>query len=180
MAEFREFQKIPRLSRPCVVTEKIDGTNGSIFVGERGEFLVGSRSRWITPEQDNHGFALWAYSHREELMGLGPGHHFGEWWGKGIQRGYGVLDKRFWLFNTARWSDSGSRPACCGVVPVLWEGVFETAAVDRCLDGLRAGGSVAAPGWMRPEGVVVYHRAGNLLFKKTLEKDDEPKVEARL
>jgi hypothetical protein len=43
MKEFVEFKKIPRLSRECVVTEKIDGTNGVIYIGEGGEFLVGSR-----------------------------------------------------------------------------------------------------------------------------------------
>jgi hypothetical protein len=73
MTEFREFQKIPRLSRECIITEKIDGTNGCIYIGEDGEFLVGSRTRWITPEQDNFGFATWAMAHRDELLTLGPG-----------------------------------------------------------------------------------------------------------
>jgi len=36
-------------------------------------------------------------------------------------------------------------------------------------------GSVASPGFMRPEGVVVYHVAANMYFKKTIEKDEEPK-----
>src|SRR5882724_293770 len=102
--EFTEFNKIARLSRNCVVTEKLDGTNASIVIGEAGEFLVGSRTRWITPEDDNYGFARWAHTHKEELLTLGPGQHFGEWWGNGIQRKYGLSEKRFSLFNTARWS----------------------------------------------------------------------------
>jgi hypothetical protein len=28
---------------------------------------------------------------------------------------------------------------------------------------------------MRPEGVVVYHTAANIAFKRTLEKDESPK-----
>ena len=104
MTEFQEFQKIARLSRNCSITEKIDGTNACIYIGEDGEFLTGSRTRWITPEDDNYGFAKWALAHKDELMALGPGRHFGEWWGSGCQRGYGLTngEKRFSLFNTSR------------------------------------------------------------------------------
>lgn len=92
--------KIGRLSRGCTITEKIDGTNASVFIGAyetEGLFLVGSRTRWITPTSDNYGFAHWAHSHKDELLQLGPGHHFGEWWGLGIQRRYGQLEKKFSL-----------------------------------------------------------------------------------
>lgn len=67
MAEFVPFKKIGRLSRMCTITEKIDGTNASVFIGEDGEFLTGSRTRWITPEDDNYGFAKWAQTHKDEL-----------------------------------------------------------------------------------------------------------------
>lgn len=175
--EFKSFPKIPRLSRECIITEKIDGTNASIYIGEDGEFLVGSRKQWITPENDNYGFAKWAYEHKEELMRLGPGHHFGEWWGSGIQRGYGLQkgEKRFSLFNTSRWVENPDRPNCCNVVPVLYQGLFSTNIVDSCLDILARNGSFASPGFMQPEGVVIYHVAGNCSFKKTIEKDCEAK-----
>ena len=184
MKEFIEFKKIARLSREVIVTEKIDGTNGQIYIGDDGEFLVGSRSRWITPENDNHGFARWALEHKEELMQLGPGRHYGEWWVSGIQRGYGLPkgEKRFSLFNVLRWGDDRDvekyptpRPSCCHVVPVLAVGNFTTEIILHCLSNLKNYGSKAAPGFMQPEGVVVYHIAGNIMFKKTLEKDDEPK-----
>lgn len=177
MPEFMEMQKIARLSRLCTITEKIDGTNGSIYISDdASEFLVGSRTRWITPEQDNHGFARWAQAHRDELLTLGPGHHFGEWWGLGIQRGYGLKEKRFSLFNTFRWSDAaGIRPACCGVVPVLYEGLFDTTVVVAALASLQLTGSAAAPGFMNPEGVVIYHQAAKQYFKKTILKDEKPK-----
>lgn len=175
--EFIEFNKIARLSRNCAITEKIDGTNGCIAIDEDGSFHVGSRTRWLTPETgDNHGFLLWAMTHRDELMALGLGRHFGEWWGSGIQRGYGLVngEKRFSLFNTSRWQETPP-PACCGIVPVLYSGIFTSTAVDGALESLRAKGSVASPGFMQPEGVIVYQTAGRVYFKKTLTKDEEYK-----
>jgi RNA ligase len=176
MLDFVGFGKIPRLNRDCVITEKIDGTNAQICITPEGDFLVGSRTRWITPEDDNAGFARWAYENKEELMKLGVGHHFGEWWGQKIQRTYGLSEKRFWLFNTSIWNDPTIRPACCGVVPILYEGLFTTDAVKACIEDLRANGSHAVKGWMNPEGVVVYHVAGNLYFKATLKNDESPKT----
>lgn len=171
--DFVEFPKMPRLSREVVVTEKIDGTNAQICITEDGGFYVGSRTRWITPDADNFGFATWAYANRDELMQLGPGSHFGEWWGCGIQRKYGLDHKRFSLFNVDRWGDS--RPACCHVVPVLYRGVMDTFEIETCLQRLAFEGSAAAPGFMKPEGIVVYHIAGRVGFKKTIEKDEVPK-----
>lgn len=173
---FEEFPKIPRLSRECIVTEKIDGTNGTVLVLEDGRVIAGSRTRWITPEQDNHGFAAWVRDHAEELRaGLGVGMHRGEWWGQGIQRKYGQDRKRFSLFNTSKWADAAVRPACCDCVPILYTGPFDTDEILRTLDHLKENGSVAAPGFMQPEGVVIYHIAGRLFFKKTIEKDEQPK-----
>lgn len=174
--EFQEFAKMPRLSRECIITEKIDGTNAQVAIADDGvTMFVGSRSRWITPENDNHGFARWCAEHRDDLLRLGPGRHFGEWWGRGIQRNYGLTEKRFSLFNVSRWGDEAARPACCSVVPTLYRGLFTTEAVEICLAQLAALGSIAAPGFMKPEGVVVYHVAGNVGFKKTIERDELPK-----
>jgi hypothetical protein len=181
--EFVEFPKIARLSKECIITEKIDGTNGCIYIGENGEFLVGSRTRWLSLETgDNHGFLQWAMANKEELLKLGPGRHFGEWWGHGIQRGYGLTkgEKRFSLFNIKRWGDDAIRPSCCSVVPVLWRGIFNTQIIDECLDSLKNNGSKASPGFMRPEGIVIFHTAQGFLFKKTIEKDDQPKSIRRL
>lgn len=170
---FVEFPKMPRLSREIIVTEKIDGTNAQVHITDDGRVLAGSRTRWITPENDNFGFAAWVEANRDALLALGAGSHFGEWWGAGIQRRYGLDHRRFSLFNVDRWGES--RPACCDVVPVLYRGPFDTFEIDTALAKLAALGSVAAPGFMRPEGVVVYHVAGRVGFKKTIEKDDVPK-----
>lgn len=173
MPPFEAFQSIPRLNKAgCVVTEKIDGTNAQVFITDDGEVFAGSRTRWITPEADNYGFARWVVENKVELQKLGPGQHFGEWWGSGIQRRYGMNEKRFSLFNSARWADDRHvRPACCHVVPVLYAGPFDTTRIDVALKLLADGGSVAAPGYMNPEGIIVYHTASHSLFKKTLDGD---------
>lgn len=188
-SEFLEFPKIARLSRDVIVTEKIDGTNAQVYITEYGQMLIGSRTRWITPEDDNYGFAKWATEHREELMTLGPGRHFGEWWGQGIQRKYGMAEKRWSLFNVMRWCLSGETPqriptadprivktqkvlpACCSLVPVLYLGEFTTSACEDALTSLRLHGSAAAPGWSQPEGIVCYHVAARMGFKKTIGND---------
>jgi hypothetical protein len=174
---FEEFPKIARLSRDCVITEKLDGTNAQVLVTETGEVIAGSRSRFLTVDADNFGFAAWARKHADELRELGPGRHFGEWYGQGIQRTYGLTTRRFALFNVARWGES--RPACCDVVPVLYRGVFDTFHADEAIDLLRRDGSRAAPGFMRPEGIVVWHEAARVGFKKTLERDEERKSQQK-
>jgi hypothetical protein len=173
--EFEGFGKIPRLKRGCVITEKIDGTNGQIAISDEGAMFVGSRNRWITPEMDNARFARWAHENKEELLTLGPGRHYGEWWGQGIQRRYGMDRKQFSLFNTSRWN-SETVPSCCGVVPVLYAGEFTTDAIDSCLEQLAFGGSVAAPGFADPEGVVVYLQGARQYMKVTIKGDGVPKT----
>lgn len=173
MSEFQSFPKMARFSREVIVTEKIDGTNAQVFIGEDGEFMTGSRTRWITPDDDNAGFSRWAHEHKEDLMRLGPGRHFGEWWGSGIQRGYGLPkgEKRFSLFNVTRWENPSTRPDCCGCVPILWRGLFDNLNTSALLGMLSLHGSFAAPGFMRPEGIVIFHTVGLVGFKKTMESD---------
>ena len=174
MTEFKEFPKIPRLTREIIISEKIDGTNGVICITEEGEMQVGSRTKWITPEDDNHGFAKWCKENKEELMKLGIGTHHGEWMGQGIQRNYGLKEKRFYLFNTSKWNED-TKPKCCHVVPILYQGEFDTNAINNTIYKLQCEGSQAVKGFKKPEGIVIYHTAGNLYFKKTIEHDDEPK-----
>lgn len=193
--KFEAFPKMSRYSREAVVTEKIDGTNAQIYIELKANFneedlavdteiidstedmvmWAGSRSRIITPENDNFGFARWVKEHSKSLFDLGPGRHFGEWWGSGVQRGYGITkgEKRFSLFNTHRWSET--RPDCCHVVPVLATGLFCDDLILSAMKDLEVNGSKAAPGFMKPEGIVVFHTHSSSLFKKTFEKDQEGK-----
>jgi len=197
--EFEKFSKIARYSRDCVITEKIDGTNAQICITDEGDFLTGSRTRWITPEDDNYGFSRWANENKEELLKLGKGNHFGEWWGQGIQREYGMDKKVFSLFNTHRWAKVGKElkeyksqdpkqpskfqeyaPSCCRVVPVIHEGLFCDANIQYCLNMLVSHGSYAADikdgrSFKNPEGVVIFHTAQGYLFKKTIIGDEKPK-----
>ena len=190
--EFEAFSKISRLNREIVITEKIDGTNAQIFIGDDGKTIkAGSRTKWLAPGKatDNFNFAAWVEQNKEELLKLGPGRHYGEWWGVGIQRRYGLQEKRFSLFNTSRWSDPAVRPACVGVVPVLYTGPWTTndyldafAGVDNLMFApaailykLKADGSKAAPGFMDPEGIVVFHAASGQLFKATCKNDESHK-----
>lgn len=198
---FLSFGKIPRLRRSCLITEKIDGTNAQVCIERVGPgydmtadpnvvalvaddgsadwlaFRAGSRNRYLTLESDNFGFARWVADNSPDLACLGEGRHYGEWWGQGIQRRYDQDRKRFSLFNAARWGDDAGnmRPACCDVVPVLFSGIFTTDAVDEAVDRLRSGGSLAAPGWDRPEGVIVYQVAARTYGKVLLENDELPK-----
>lgn len=196
MSEFESFQKIGRLSRDMVITEKLDGTNAQVMLDHGYAHSVGapyvaiidgfhvyagSRTRWITPADDNFGFAAWVAENAPQLVQLGEGRHFGEWWGQGIQRKYGLSEKRWSLFNVRKWSET--RPACCHVVPVLYRGDFSTETAISVLNSLGETGSVAAPGFMKPEGIVVFHTQAGALFKKTFEKDDagkgrEPELDA--
>ena len=110
--------------------------------------------------------------------------HYGEWWGNGIQRKYNVPDKRWSLFNVSRWCLYGSIPVvktqdvlpeCVGLVPTLWRGNMDNLNVAELMDSLKASGSIAAPGFTKPEGIVIFHTANGALFKKTFEKDTEGK-----
>jgi hypothetical protein len=194
--EFKPWPKIARLNRDIVITEKIDGTNAAIiiepttdprlpdenaFVVNDGEhwWKVGaqSRTRLITPRSDNFGFARWVYDNAPALADLlGPGYHFGEWWGAGIQRRYGLDHKRFSLFNTHRWgfADLAAVPQL-DVVPILYSGPFSDFWIERSLDALRNEGSLAAPAFKDPEGIVIHHHAANQMFKVTLVGDEAPK-----
>lgn len=176
LIEFKKFPKIPRFKREMIVTEKIDGTNAQVFVTDSGDVFAGSRNRWLTVDNDNFGFAKWCFDNRSELLKLGPGNHYGEWWGVGIQRGYGLSERRFSLFNVSKWGDDIVRPKCCHVVPTLlrWP-IMDSGEIERTFNSLKHHGSMAAPGYMNPEGIVIYHSHSNSLFKMTFEGDEHGK-----
>lgn len=209
MITFEPFPKLARLSRGCVITEKLDGTNaqiiikklqptydradelyfdiptgdhfklaGDLSVGDLYMVAAGSRTRLIAPGKttDNYGFAAWVYDNADELVKLGEGRHFGEWYGQGIQRTYGLTEKRFALFDTHKWPEMRPRPACVSVVPVLHRGEFTSDAITAAMDNLGLFGSTAVPGYMNPEGIVVYHEQAKVSFKKTF--DDKHKEAA--
>ncbi|HEY0089309.1 MAG TPA: RNA ligase family protein, partial [Candidatus Lokiarchaeia archaeon] len=180
--EFKSFTKIPRLSREIIITEKIDGSNGVILIDKDYNIFAGSRNRWLWGSiqdkihNDNHGFAAWVREHQRELLGLGRGYHWGEWMGQKIQRTYGLKEKRFYLFNVNKWTSRKNIPNkyldtfiycpdCCYVVPILYKGIFDTHVIRLCLENLKLHGGKAVPNFMKPEGICIYHTAGNIYFK---------------
>ena len=215
--EFEAFPKIPRLNREWIITEKIDGTNAAIIIEEcplveGGEcdtivpgdsvlavgyrdgkaYHVGaqSRKRLINLAEDNHGFAEFVYDNVEALVELlGPGRHFGEWAGPGIQKNRHELERKtFFLFNTTRfgniWTSDAAHRIGVTVVPVLGivHNAIDLAQCEYILLGLLRGGSYAKrragerPGRHgKAEGIMFYSTAANQVFKVTLENDGVPK-----
>jgi len=181
---FEPWAKIARLERDIVITEKIDGTNAGIYISEEMEVSASSRKRWILPGEDHFGFTAWVEKNAETLVqDLGAGMHFGEWWGSGVRRGYGLEkgEKRFSLFNTRKWGryDRGDgvlegpifkTPGVLSV-PILYEGPWVQEKVEEVKFRLLQNGSDAAPGFMRPEGIVVFHKAAQVCLKWTFDGD---------
>lgn len=195
--EFTEWPKTTRLFRDMVVTEKIDGSNAAIRIENLSTIDTSvnppiaeadgygiwaqSRKRLIEPGSDNFGFARWVHDNAAELMPLlGEGIHFGEWWGNGIQRGYGLPkgEKRFSLFNTERHKDIEGFTDLVHRVPVLYEGIFDQQAIENALFDLRENGSLASPGFMNPEGICIFHSQSRIVQKVTLDHNDAGKWEA--
>jgi hypothetical protein len=173
----------------AMVGEGYGFTEEGDIIGDIGEavavrahdqlFLVAaqSRKRLIAPgkQTDNAGFAAWVRANAQKLTELlGEGYHYGEWWGKGIQHGYGQDGKRFSLFNVVRYAGVADEAIGLDTVPVLYEGDFYTAKINMLVEGLRRNGSVAAPG-QPAEGIIVFHKAAGCVFKVTCEKDEAPK-----
>jgi hypothetical protein len=147
---------------------------------------VDSRNRWLVPEGegpkgcDNFGFAQWCKENEEELRKLGPGRHYGEFYGRGIGRNYGLQTRHFALFNTKRWgAHNPNTPACCQVVPVLADAPAPRvhALIEERMTFLRIYGSVHVPGFMQPEGIVVYFPGQDAHFKGILDKQGPSPIE---
>lgn len=175
----------------AIVGDPIDCEyEGSTWIEYRSDayaVFAQSRSRLIYPGADNFGFAGWVQEDAVALVNLlGPGRHFGEWYGKGIQRNYGLDHKRFALFNVHRWSneDTLGSGLPIDVVPVLAT-LGSPSEMDRCdlvlddvLYELEQKGSSLVPGFDKPEGIVLYHTAAKQTFKILIEGDDAPKGQA--
>ncbi len=211
--EFKSYPKIPRLEKLVwAITEKLDGTNGIVHIEpvnpyqlgapdpfvnalEAGAVAIvdnfavfaGSRSRWLQPgrQTDNYGFGEWVKNNADELVAiLGPGTHYGEWWGQGIQRNYGATRKRFTLFAPWRYpqvrdirDETGDEVLT--KVPLLAQGSGSARSIQTAIDlwssSLERDGSPAVPGWMNPEGLVL--TLGNQNYKIVL--NDGPKEGSR-
>lgn len=175
---FKSFNDIKRFTNITFsITQKIHGSNACILVwpnDEKGgelDLLVGSRTRWIYPGQDNYGFAGFVHAHREEFIKLlGIGKHDGEWAGPGINSGEGLKEKTFCLFDWWKWPAERVRPPQTTVVPLLYRGSFGPTTIDDVMKDLKENGSKLVPGFMRPEGVVI--NLNGTLYKKVFDAEE--------
>lgn len=187
MDDFKSFPKIePIVKLHMTITQKIHGSNGQILIQRRYEYNVpgvenpltikaGSRHRWLTPDDDNHGFCKWVYANQEALISiLGEGRHYGEWCGKGINAGEGLDRKHFILFDWWKydWKDDVGIPNTLGLkpVPVLYKGKFSYEAIEETMFALKMSGSKLVPGYMKPEGIVI--DINGQKFKKVFDAEE--------
>lgn len=190
--DFVAWPKIPRWNKDWEITEKIDGTNGVLYWSEHpdGRFdgtnvlasidglhlYAGSRNRWLRTDADNFGFARWAQENAQDLISLGKGRHYGEWYGHGIQRGYGLNEKRFALFDTGKWKEVGDPriPKGVDVVPIVGvvPGDDLSNAIELCKETLLKHGSGIAPSWFMPEGLIVKNLHSGARFKIVFGSDE--------
>ena len=151
----------------------VHNSNAQLYVYDREgtpDVIAGSRNRWLYPHDDNYGFASWVAARKEEIIELlGPGRHFGEWVGKGINNGEGRDTKTLALFSWWRWKDK-PLPEGIELVPLLYQGPVDMAKVDEVMEDLKTNGSKFTPGFMRPEGIVM--QITGVYYKKVFKKEE--------
>lgn len=108
----------PSIKKPTLTftgTVKLHGTNASVCFNSQDGFWIQSRKNIITVEKDNFGFAFFAESNKDTFCALFDNiinkHKidtkeftvsiYGEWVGKGIQKGVGIsqIEKSFFIFG---------------------------------------------------------------------------------
>lgn len=171
------FAKIPRHDARVVLTEKVDGTHAVIDIEDQGIAMLvaaGGRNRWLTPEDDNHGFAAWVEANADALVDtLGCGVHHGEWYGSRINRGYGLAEKRFMRFRRPTGVEGQPEHGLWEHPTVLYDGPHPVD-IDALVRELLADGSQHVPGYLKPEGAVVYWPTGGMRTKVVIDKPDAP------
>ncbi len=168
IVEFKPWPKIKRDNPFTVtITEKMDGTKSCIIIKDDAIVGVQSRNRFITPEDDNFGFAMWVDVNTKELLKLGEGYHYGEWAGEGIQKNpHNIIGRKLFLFNTFRWnSENPNRPNCCDVVPILFQGQMDANTVQTLMADLLANKGDKET----PEGIIVYYHTFRNYSKHTFK-----------
>lgn len=181
------------LYAPVTILERVDGVTAQIDVTPNAIYPVVNNRIIVPGAGDVFGIAAWLGEHLQELREvLGVGTHTGEWYGAGINRNYGLDHRRFALYNVERWCrheedvtedmridrEYGKKagyiaPETCGgtldvvaEIPLYpQEGSITVKDVPRALYLLSRDGSYQVPGFMQPEGVLVYHKKAGMYFK---------------
>ena len=108
-------------------TIKLHGTNAGVCGNSSDGIWVQSRKNIITPESDNAGFAFFVESKKDTFNDMidkvfstnnldtveNTVSIYGEWCGKGIQKGVGIseIDKSFFIFGVKITPHDESKPA---------------------------------------------------------------------
>lgn len=184
LPDFFKYPKIPRYENQLfTISEKIDGSNGLVHIDkDTGHISAGCRTRWLVNDGskswDNQGFGQWVLDHSSELKALGSGYHYGEWYGKSINRNYGLPSQKFMLFHSERYEDI-ELPLC-----VELETIIHSDIMPDDLDMYKtyyskvmvANGSYHVPDFKQPEGLVIRNQLTNGLMKVIIpEFEDKPK-----
>jgi len=194
MSEYPKYPSIERFENIySIISEKVDGTNGLIEIEYDDGLLAvrfGSRNRWLTLSSDNAGFmnffAMFAkkiaivpdilrakavneLDNRNKVCS-NPIRIYGEWYGKGIQRGYGLDTKYFMPFHTIL-AEALIEANVPNIMPphIMYTGKFDKQIADDMMNLLRTHGSGVTPGYFNPEGIVVYFPTYQFCLKDTFE-----------
>jgi hypothetical protein len=147
------------------VTEKVHGFNARFGVDLDHTPWVGTRNLTVAEDDEVQGFRAFA---QPLLERLGPGETvFGEWYGRGVQKGIDYGEKQFAMFGYHARNRDGSEwwgdwqlvetvAYSLGIktVPVLMRAT-DGVPLDRLMD-LRSAESRLAPGSIH-EGIVISH-----------------------
>lgn len=123
----KNYGKIHRLGKEetegiligdCVIQEKVDGANASIWIDDEGKLKMGTRTRVLPEEGDDfNGFVTYVRAHTgiQALLTLHPNYRlFGEWLVKHTVEYKATVYRKFYLFDiwvheegeTGRWISS--------------------------------------------------------------------------
>jgi len=149
---------------------KLHGTNAAVQIRNRKIFAQ-SRSSYVTPENDNMGFAKWVEENREYFENLSDSNDvitiFGEWCGSGIQKGTAInqIGEKIFCVFAVQYGDFIDE-TYNDIVKIE----VDTFKINEFLQGPRLNmislmSNIYSKPWMALEGVVVNFKDDNSLLK---------------
>lgn len=132
-----KFAEAFKVEEHITITEKIDGANASIAVGEDGKLIAFSRRNELTPESNLQGFYEYVQSLDPTMISCVLGSRyifFGEWLVKHTIKYPQEKMKQFYVFDVwdteieqyIPWEQTKQMAEFCGLkmVPVFYDGPF--------------------------------------------------------
>lgn len=132
-----KFAEAFKVGEHITITEKIDGANASIAVGEDGKLIAFSRRNELTPESNLQGFYEYVQSLDPTIISCVLGTRyifFGEWLVKHTIKYPQEKMKQFYVFDVwdteieqyIPWEQTKQMAEFCGLkmVPVFYDGPF--------------------------------------------------------